>query len=238
MNSRLPPLGLTSLPVVTGDPVQCRALDRQDIDNIRRWHMAAAKRARHRRLRHRLCLCEPPLPAAHFLDPALNQRRDEYGGSVQNRLRIVKELLQEVRDARGRQSGGRRCAGRRMAMTTRSHPEWQLEMVGDAWMACRTSGMSRSTITRVEMGTSRAGQGRRARGEGPRQIRDIVTGPIVTVGRYTSPESMLRLVKSGVADFIGAARPSIADPFLPNKITRGPLRRHPRMHRLQHLLCA
>jgi dimethylamine/trimethylamine dehydrogenase len=45
--------------------------------------------------------------------------------------------------------------------------------------------------------------------------------PVVSVGRFTSPDTMARLVRQGVLDFIGAARPSIADPFLPNKIAEG-----------------
>ncbi len=46
---------------------------------------------------------------------------------------------------------------------------------------------------------------------------------MVGVGRYTSPDAMVSLVKRGVLDFIGAARPSIADPFLPKKIEEGRL---------------
>src|SRR5690606_17850281 len=42
--------------------------------------------------------------------------------------------------------------------------------------------------------------------------------PVVAVGRFTSPETMLSQIRRGVLDFIGAARPSIADPFLPAKI--------------------
>ncbi len=44
---------------------------------------------------------------------------------------------------------------------------------------------------------------------------------MVSVGRFTSPETMLRLVRKGVIDLVGAARPSIADPFLPQKIAEG-----------------
>jgi len=43
----------------------------------------------------------------------------------------------------------------------------------------------------------------------------------VGVGRYTSPDSMVSAIQRGVMDFIGAARPSIADPFLPTKIQEG-----------------
>ena len=45
--------------------------------------------------------------------------------------------------------------------------------------------------------------------------------PVVGVGRFTSPDVMVRQINSGVLDFIGCARPSIADPFLPKKIEQG-----------------
>ncbi len=52
-------------------------------------------------------------------------------------------------------------------------------------------------------------------------VRSVTTKPVVTVGRFTSPDTMVRWVKAGLTDLIGAARPSIADPFLPKKIEEG-----------------
>ena len=52
-------------------------------------------------------------------------------------------------------------------------------------------------------------------------VKSITSKPVVGVGRYTSPDTMARVVGSGMLDFVGAARPSIADPFLPNKIRDG-----------------
>ena len=52
-------------------------------------------------------------------------------------------------------------------------------------------------------------------------VRKLTGKPVVCVGRFTSPDAMLGQLKRGVADLIGAARPSIADPFLPNKIREG-----------------
>ncbi|MFZ5857558.1 MAG: FAD-dependent oxidoreductase, partial [Chloroflexota bacterium] len=49
-------------------------------------------------------------------------------------------------------------------------------------------------------------------------VKGLTTKPVVGVGRYTSPEAMLSIVQRGIVDFVGAARPSIADPFLPKKI--------------------
>ncbi|HVI91037.1 MAG TPA: FAD-dependent oxidoreductase, partial [Dongiaceae bacterium] len=52
-------------------------------------------------------------------------------------------------------------------------------------------------------------------------VRALTGKPVVSVGRFTSPETMLSQVKRGIVDLIGAARPSIADPFLPAKIRDG-----------------
>ncbi len=52
-------------------------------------------------------------------------------------------------------------------------------------------------------------------------VRGIVQKPVVSVGRFTSPETMLGQVKRGIVDLIGAARPSIADPSCRKKIAEG-----------------
>jgi 2,4-dienoyl-CoA reductase-like NADH-dependent reductase (Old Yellow Enzyme family) len=54
-------------------------------------------------------------------------------------------------------------------------------------------------------------------------LKQLTSKPVVGVGRFTSPDLMVRQVKDGILDFIGAARPSIADPFLPEKIRTGRL---------------
>jgi dimethylamine/trimethylamine dehydrogenase len=222
LNSRRTPISLSGAPVMRVDPLQARTLDRADIRDIRRWHVDAARRAVtagfdlvyvyacHHYLLHT------------FLSPVTNQRTDEYGGSAANRVRLVRELLTEVKEA----------VGDKLAVATRWSADSGLE-TGDALdpdqleMASLIDGLPDLwdvTISdyAVEMGISRFVK------EGAleakvAEFRKAVTGPIVTVGRYTSPESMLRLIKSGTADMIGAARPSIADPFLPRKIEEGRL---------------
>jgi dimethylamine/trimethylamine dehydrogenase len=52
-------------------------------------------------------------------------------------------------------------------------------------------------------------------------VKTLTTRPVVGVGRYTTPDAMAALIHEGVLDMIGAARPSIADPFLPRKIEEG-----------------
>jgi dimethylamine/trimethylamine dehydrogenase len=54
-----------------------------------------------------------------------------------------------------------------------------------------------------------------------RFVKTVTTKPVVGVGRFTSPDAMVSQIRRGVLDMIGAARPSIADPFLPRKIDNG-----------------
>jgi dimethylamine/trimethylamine dehydrogenase len=54
-----------------------------------------------------------------------------------------------------------------------------------------------------------------------RGVKALTARPVVGVGRFTSADAMVRQVREGILDFIGAARPSIADPFLPRKIEEG-----------------
>ena len=52
-------------------------------------------------------------------------------------------------------------------------------------------------------------------------IKTLTPKPVVGVGRFTSPDVMVKQINSGVLDLIGCARPSIADPFIPRKIDEG-----------------
>ena len=55
------------------------------------------------------------------------------------------------------------------------------------------------------------------------RVREATAKPIVGVGRLTTPDRMVEIVESGAWDLIGAARPNIADPYLPRKIEEGRL---------------
>ena len=55
------------------------------------------------------------------------------------------------------------------------------------------------------------------------KVREATAKPIVGVGRLTTPDRMAEIIESGVWDLIGAARPNIADPWIPRKIDEGRL---------------
>ncbi|MEI2807791.1 FAD-dependent oxidoreductase [Albidovulum sp.] len=214
------PRGPMSSPILTfyKDPVSTRAMDRQDIRDLRRWHVEAYRRAKTAGFdvielygAHGFGIVQ------HFLSPLTNQRTDEYGGSLENRSRLLRELISEAKDA----VGDTMAVGLRLSLHEAGGLENRelrdlIAMHGDlpdlwdlghgTWEAC--SGPSRF----VEEG---------AQEPLVSGIKALTTKPVVGVGRFTSPDAMVSQIRRGVLDFIGAARPSIADPFLPRKIDEG-----------------
>ena len=98
------PLAASAMPVTTAgyEPMQARAMDKQDIRDLRRWHRAAALRARQAGFDlvyvyagHALSILH------HFLSRHHNRRSDEYGGSARNRVRLLEEIISDTKDAVG-----------------------------------------------------------------------------------------------------------------------------------------
>ncbi|OYU39837.1 MAG: NADH:flavin oxidoreductase [Pseudorhodobacter sp. PARRP1] len=205
----------------TNDPVQARGLDKTDIKNLRRWFVNAARRSK---LAGFDLIC---LYGAHgfgifqhFLSRATNQRSDEYGGSLENRSRFAREVIADMRDA----------VGDTMALTMRVSLDENIGNLGfsnaelrdfiamngdlpDLWDLAQGTWEDCSGPSRFK---EEAAQQTLVQG-----IRDLTTRPVVGVGRFTSPDVMARMIRQGTLDFIGCARPSIADPFLPKKIEEG-----------------
>ncbi len=106
--SREVPLGPANLPIATftNDPVQARAMDKTDIANLRRWHRQAALRAK--KVDYDIVyvyaakLLGGPM---YFLSRRYNQRTDEYGGSLENRARLLRELIEDTKEAVGDRCG-------------------------------------------------------------------------------------------------------------------------------------
>jgi len=221
--SRVAPMGPAHLPVAafTYDPVQAREMTLDDIADLRRWHRQAVRRSIDAGFDIVYVYAGHALGGIHhFLSPRYNQRSDAYGGSIENRARLLRELLEDAVE----EADGQAAIGCRISVD---------ELIGD-------EGLQRHDIVEVikmlgeipdlwdfvlgswedDSVTSRFGP------EAPQEqyvrgLKALTTKPVVGVGRFTSPETMLRMVREGVLDFIGAARPSIADPFLPSKIEAG-----------------
>ncbi len=93
-------IGPRSRPARGVDPVQSRAMDKRDIRELRRWHVEAARRAQRAGFDIVYVYATHGYLLSQFLSPE-NQRADEYGGSLENRVRLVQELLEDTKEAVG-----------------------------------------------------------------------------------------------------------------------------------------
>ena len=221
--SRIVPMAPSDGIVHGNQPIQARAMNRRDIKNLRLWHVEAAKRARRAGYdiiyvyaAHDMSILQ------HFLKPHYNRRSDEYGGSLENRVRLSREILTDVKEA-----VGDTCAvAFRFAVDELRGPDGlqaecegrdvigMLAEIPDLWDVNVSDWSNDSATARFEPN------------EGFQEpytafVKSMTTKPVVGVGRFTSADAMVSQIKRGVLDLIGAARPSIADPYLPNKIDAG-----------------
>ena len=155
-----------------------------------------------------------------FLSPFYNKRTDEYGAALENRARMWLETLELVREAIGDECAIAVRVG--VDLTPGIAIDDALEFVRladhlvDLWDVNVGSILEWS----IDSGVSRFyKEGYQLEWTG--RVREATAKPIVGVSRLTNPDRMAEIVRSGAWDLIGAARPSIADPFLPKKIEEG-----------------
>ena len=220
--TRMAPMGPSHRPIIYGYPVQARAVDKQDIKNLRQWHRDAALRSKKAGFDIVYVYATHDLSIAQqFLERRKNDRTDEYGGSLENRARLLRELIEDTKDA----------VGDTCAVAVRFCAD---ELIGEAGLT--RDGEARDVVAMLaelpdlwDINISNwpnDSQTSRFAKEGFQEeytswVKQVTTKPVVGVGRFTSPDTMVSQIRRGVLDFIGAARPSIADPFLPKKIEEG-----------------
>ncbi len=215
LNSRHAPLAPESL-TVSNDPWQSQKMDSADIKAFRGWHRDAVRRAKQAGFNIIYVYAAHTYLLAQFLDPLQNRRDDEHGGTPENRARLLRELLEETRD-----EAGDKCAiAVRIEVNNQDgSSDDRAELLASIAPFCDLFDVTVSDYTH-EMGVSRFVPEASLESH-IAHVRRLTGKPVVSVGRFTSPETMLSQVRRGVLDFIGAARPSIADPFLPLKIRDG-----------------
>ena len=221
--SREVPIGPAHRPVSSlNHPIQARAMDLSDIVAYRRWHRSAALRARDMGFDMVVVYAghNNTVPGQFFYKRH-NNRSDAYGGSLENRLRLLRELIEETKEA----VGDTMAVVVRMAVDELMGPdglEWQNEGRDAIEMLAELPDLWDVTIG----DWSNDSQSSRFSSEGYQEdyvafVKKVTTRPVAIVGRYTSPDTMVSAIQRGITDLIGAARPSIADPFLPTKVKEG-----------------
>lgn len=222
LESRAIPIAPSLAPTRGILPITARAMDAGDIRSARRWHREAAVNARRAGfdIVYVYAGHDMTLPV-HFLSRRHNHRTDEYGGSLENRVRFLRELIEDAREA----------VGDTCAVAVRFGVD---ELIGPRGITSEDEG--RDVVEMLAelpdlwdvniSNFDNDGQTSRFSDEGYQEryvkfVRSVTTKPVVGVGRFTSPDTMVAMIRGGTLDLIGAARPSISDPFLPRKIEEG-----------------
>jgi len=203
-------------------PDQVKGMELDDITEFRRWQREAALRAQQAGFDIVYVYAGHDYLPFQFLSPLTNQRRDAYGGSFANRARLLREMIEDTREA-----VGDRCAVAVRLAIDELHGDQGITSDGDGRRIIEYLG-ELPDLWDIALGGSLGNDSCSSRfsAEGYQekyagQVKSLTSKPVVSVGRFNSPDTMVSQIKRGVQDFIGAARPSIADPFLPKKIDRG-----------------
>ena len=224
--SRIAPLspsgiGWTATHVGFMGQLRPRKVSKDDIADILGWQRHAAGLAKQAGFDIVYVYAGMGYLGYEFLLDDYNKRTDEYGGSVENRTRFVREMLDATREVVGDSCAvALRISLEELRGKTSNNYESEahevvslLSDVPDLWDVKMDSSPT-------DCGSSRFNT------EGAHEpiinfVKSVTSKPVVGVGRFTSPDAMASQIKRGILDLIGGARPSIADPFLPNKIKEG-----------------
>ena len=198
-----------------------KVMDKKDIKDLKQWHVDATKRAMKAGFDIIYCYAGMGFLPYHFLHPLFNTRTDEYGGSLRNRSRLIKEIITEMKET----AGGKAAIAVRISTdellefkseSSQTEAHELFELIGelpDLWDIKLSEWVKETPSGRfAESGFMEPYYS---------FVKDLTSKPVVGVGWFTSPDIMVAQINNGILDLVGSARASIADPFLPKKIKEG-----------------
>ncbi len=157
-----------------------------------------------------------------FLSPYLNHRTDEYGGSLENRIRIVREVLASVRNAVGpdfpvevRLSGSELFDGGYGIEDGIKIAQAVEDLVDLIHVSAGSYQFGFFNTTPPMFDEHGVNVWLAA------EIKKHVKKPVATIGALSDPEQMERIIAEGKADVVYMGRQLLADPFHPQKVMAG-----------------
>jgi dimethylamine/trimethylamine dehydrogenase len=203
-------------------------MDKHDIRELQQCYVDAAKRARSAGFDIiNFATMQGATVPLMFMMNYFNKRKDEYGGSFENRARFALETLEMLNEAVGND-----CAITcRFAIDTLHGNDQgiRVEVEGAAFIEMADHlvdfwdlqvGGETLAFWPKDTGPARF-YDENFQAEWVEKARSYTSKPIVVVGWLKNPDLMVDLINRGNVDIIGAARSSISDPFLPKKIEEG-----------------
>lgn len=228
INGGMTPVAPSAIPHVvqegTTEVIIPEAMSRERIHRAIEAFAAAAQRAR------QAGFDMVEVHAAHgylisqFLCPIENLRTDEFGGSLENRARLGIEIVKRIKARVGglpvifRLSGDDFVPGGTTAEEARQVAIWAAQAGANAIHVA--GGHYRSLPSGAVMTPPMAMPDATFLGFAS-EIRRHVSVPVIAVGRLGDPETAIRAVEGGSADFVALGRPLLADPAWVNKVMRG-----------------
>ena len=159
-----------------------------------------------------------------FISPVTNHRTDQWGGSIENRMRFPLLVVEKVRAAVGKSfpidiriSGSERMPG---GYDISTGIEIAKALDGKVDLIHVSAGSQQDEYSAVLMHPG-AFQKHGENAGLAAEIKKHVKTPVVTVGAFSEPDKMEAFLEESGVDCIAMGRALIADPFLPRKIMRG-----------------
>lgn len=159
---------------------------------------------------------------SEFLSPVTNQRTDEYGGSLQNRMRFGLEIMQAIRKQVGddfplivRMNGNDFMPGGQGREELKEYAKLLAEK-GTVNALNINVGWHEARIPQIVASVPRGVFGYMSRG-----IKEVVDIPVIASHRINDIETARELISNGMCDMVAMGRSLIADPYMPEKAEQG-----------------
>jgi len=147
-----------------------------------------------------------------FLSPLSNQRTDQYGGSLENRMRLLLEIYQELRQV----FSANKPIGVRISATDWVPGGWDVEQSIELSKALEKLGCSYIHVSSGGLSTQqKIAVGPNYQVPFAQSIKQAVDIPVIAVGLITEPEQAEAIVSTGQADMIALARGVLYNPRWP-----------------------
>jgi 2,4-dienoyl-CoA reductase-like NADH-dependent reductase (Old Yellow Enzyme family)/NAD(P)-dependent dehydrogenase (short-subunit alcohol dehydrogenase family) len=218
-NQKVAPSAIPAPALAKGIP---RALETEEIPGLAAAFGEAARRCREAGFEF------VEIHAAHgylinqFLSPNANQRRDRYGGSFENRIRFLLEVLADIREKCGRdfpvgvRINGEDYIGNGWTLDDAVRLAPVLERKGAAYLHVSAGVYGSRQLTIPSMYVEQGCFVHLAEA-----VKGVVSVPVITVGRIKQPSMAEDVIKQGRADMVALGRSLLADPRWPQKVATG-----------------
>lgn len=199
-----------------------KALDKKEIAAIRRQFAAAAARVQKAGFDLTELHGGTGYLLAQFVSPRTNKRTDEYGGSIENRIRFPLEVLAAVKDKVGDFPVGYRLLADEWLADGLKPAEAKvlaaaLDKAGVAYLSVMGGTYESFFLPEVVKKSKRPGYMVAL----AKTIKSAVTVPVIAAGRIATPDKAEAVLAEGKADLIGLARVLWTDPQWPSKARKG-----------------